>query len=436
MNELLTTPRNNQIKQVYLGYAARTPILEASKSPLRCLSASELGAVAVRGVMKKSGLPPEAIDEVITGQVCHAGSRAYPHRQVVLKAGLPASVPARGEREECSSGMTSILTAYDALTSSRKGAGRIIIAVGMENMYTPWLVQREDVTVKFNPKEPFATKEMIRDGAPISDSLAEGLRNSTPTASGEYLTTIQCADICAKKFGYTKEQVDEYALRSWKRAIEATGQGFFKNEIIPLQFHDEIFIEHDEAPFNALQKYSQNGVFNGGAFEKILRSMTPIYDGGIITPMSASRISNGASALLVFSEDGMRHAEKEYNITLVPQARIIMMDRVYLEPELFPETPLKLARGSLIPLAEHDVYIEANEAFPPVVMTLESELHLNPENINRFGGAVAMGHPVGCSGNRIVTTLLNIMCRLKKHFGFAVICVGGGGGTSLLVERV
>lgn len=417
---------------VYVGYAARTPIFELTSPVGAAIPAPELGAIAVREVVRRSGLPPEAIDEVIMGQVAQAGSGAYPHRQVVLKAGLPVSTLARLVREECGSGSTAIYTAYDAVISDRISSGCIIVAGGMENMLAPWFVDARDILPDY-AKGREAGKVAIKETARIISGLQDGLTNSIPNADGLYLNTIQCADAHAKKYGIAREELDSYALESWKRAITATQAGYFKKEIIAVRG-----VEDDEAPMLTLKKFNTNGEFDSARFEEKVRAMHSIYPDGVITPLNASRISHGAAAMLIFSEAGAERALRKYGVQLVPQARILDIDRISVEPDDFPITPNLLIQKARADITmRDDVSYEINEAFANVPEWVKRHLALQKRQyINPSGGAIAMGHPVGATGARLMVTLLNNMQRMNFRYGMTVICIGGGAGTSITVERV
>lgn len=415
------------IQPVYVGYATRTPIFELL-SPY-ALPAPELGAIAVKEVVRRSGLPPEAVNEVIMGQAAQAGSGAYPHRQVVLKSGLPVSTLARLVREECGSGSAAIYTAYDAVVSDRISSGSIIIAGGMENMLAPWFVDARDILPEYT-KGRETGKTAIKETARIISGLQDGLTNSIPNGDGLYLNTIQCADKHAKKYGIAREEMDSYALESWKRAIHATVSEYFQKEIVPVNG-----VTNDEAPMFTVKKFSKEGVFDFVSFEQKVRSINPLYPDGVVTPLNASRISHGAAAMLIFSEAGAEQAYYKYRVKLIPQARIRWdIDRMGVEPDDFPTTPRRLLERS--PLKNEKVLIELNEAFADVVMDPMLLLKTSHANINPNGGAIALGHPVGCSGARIMTTLLYNMERLNFRYGMTVICIGGGAGTSIAVERV
>lgn len=417
---------------VYVGYATRTPIFELT-SP-NALPAPELGAIAVKEVVRRSGLPPEAIDEVIMGQVCQAGSGAYPHRQVVLKARLPVTTLARLVREECGSGSAAIYTAYDSVISNRVSSGSIIIAGGMENMLVPWFVDALDILPEY-AKGRETGKAAIKETARIISGLQDGLTNSIPNANGLCLNTIQCADAHAKKYGIAREELDSYAIESWKRAIHATVSGHFQKEIVPVQG-----VMNDDAPMLTIKKFSKDGVFDFASFEQKVRSINPIYPDGVITPLNASRISHGAAAMLIFSEAGANRAYHKHGVKLVPRARILWnIDRIGVEPDDFPITPYLLIQDARADITmRDDVLYEINEAFANVPVWVKRHLapHQKWPYINLSGGAIAMGHPVGATGSRLMATLLNNMERLNFRYGMTVICIGGGAGTSITVERV
>ncbi|MDO8664910.1 MAG: thiolase family protein [Candidatus Liptonbacteria bacterium] len=416
------------MKPVYLGYAVRTATGEVGKKgALINIPAVDLYAAVIREVVWRSGLPGEAIDKVFMGQMYQAGCGTYPHRQAVLKAGLPISLAAESNRKECGSSMAALVNACHAIESERSGK-EIIIAGGTENMaQIPWAVRPRNVQKGFSPHSMVASKADITDDAELLNLLSfDGLCDGT-------YTTIQCADMCAQKFGFTREQLDDYAVRSYTRAIEATKRGYFRNEILPVQGTDfetgePMVVFEDEA----LVKFN----------EAKLRSLKPIYEknGGVTTAGNSSRLSVGASALLVFSEEGIEKARREYGVDLIPMANIKFIDDLYHEPEWFTTIPLKLMKKSRLVFKglRDDYLIEDNEAFTSVMLTSlkDKELNLNPNLFNVSGGAIALGHAVGSSGTRIVTTLLHGMQRLNKHFGYAVICIGGGGGIAITLERV
>jgi len=381
----------------------RTP-MGAFMGGLASVPAPQLGATCVKALVSRTGVPADQIDEVIMGNCIAAGLGMNPARQVAIFGGLPQSVGATTLNRACASGMKAVLLADQAI---RLGDSQLVIAGGMENMSRP-------------PYLLLKAREGYRMGhGELLDALIyDGL---TDAFSNKHMGCF--ADQCAAKYGFTKQQQDDFAVRSHTRARKATEEGISADEIVPVEITvkgktTKVSLDEGPAKFD----------------EAKLRSLKPAFGPeGTVTAGNASSINDGAAALLVGSPAKCRE------LGLKPVARIVGGAIYSREPEWFTIAPVdavkKLLKKVEWRISDVDLF-EVNEAFAAVALTAEKELNLPAERLNIYGGAVALGHPIGCSGARIVVTLLNGLRRTGGRRGIAVLCVGGGEGIAMAVETI
>ena len=390
------------MKNTVILSAARTPV-GSFLGKLSALSAPALGSAAIRGALEKAGVKPSDVEQVIMGNVLQAGIGQAPARQASLGAGIPDSVPTITLHKVCGSGMRAVMDAANAIAA---GEYELAVAGGMESMSNaPYLLERARSGYRMG--NAALVDSMIKDGLwdPYKD-----------------IHMGNCAEMCAAKYHFTREEQDAYALESYKRAQNASKTCLFSAEIVPVQIPqrkgDPLKVESDEEPFAApLEKM-------GGlkpAFQK----------DGTVTAANASKINDGAAALVVASE------ERAARMNLKPIARIVDYASVAQAPEWFTTAPVgaiqKLLKKTGRTVADIDLF-EINEAFSAVAMAAIRELALDPARVNIRGGAVALGHPIGASGARILATLVHALRKEGKKTGIAAICIGGGEATAMLVE--
>ncbi len=390
--------------EVVIASFARTPVGSFLGS-LSSLSAPQLGSLAVTAALKRSpGLAPEQVEEVIMGHVLTAGAGQAPARQAALGAGLPDSVEALTVNKVCGSGLKAVMLAAQAIQA---GDARVIVAGGMESMSNvPHYLGGLRQGVRMGSLE--AIDGMVHDGLwDVYNQVHMG----------------SCAEICVRELGYTREQQDEYAVRSYKRALAAQDGGIFDKEIVPVEVPQQkgepVVVSRDEEP----------GRVN---FDKI-PTLRPVFEkDGTITAANASTISDGAAAVVVMS----RSRAEELGIQ--PLARIVGQAAAAQAPEWFTTAPAKAIGKVLdktgLSLDDIDLF-EINEAFAVVALAAIDELGLEPDKVNIHGGAVALGHPIGASGARILVTLLSAMEQRDARRGLAALCIGGGEAVALIVER-
>jgi acetyl-CoA C-acetyltransferase len=381
----------------------RTP-MGAMLGSLASVPAPQLGATCVRALVSRTGVPADQIDEVIMGNCIAAGLGMNPARQVGIYGGVPPSAGATTLNRACASGMKSVFLADQAI---RAGDSQLVIAGGIENMSRP-------------PYLLLKAREGYRMGhGELLDALIyDGLMDAY---SNKHMGVF--ADRCAVKFGITRQAQDDFAVRSYTRARKANEEGISADEIVPVEITVKgktTKVSLDEGPSR----------FN----EAKLRSLKPAFGPeGTVTAGNASSINDGAAALLVGSP------AKCKELGLKPAARIVAGAIYSREPEWFTVAPVdainKLLKKVDWRISDVDLF-EVNEAFAVVALTAEKELNLPPDRLNIYGGAVALGHPIGCSGARILVTLLNGLRRTGGHRGVAALCVGGGEGIAMAVETI
>ena len=390
-------------KRVVIVSAVRTPI-GSFMGGLSTVAAPRLGAVAIKGALDKVNLDPNLVDEVYMGNVVQAGIGQAPARQAAIFAGLPNTVACTTINKVCASGMKAVMLGAQAIQC---GDAEIVVAGGMENMsLIPHYMNLRNGT-KFGP----AT---MLDGMQ-KDGLTDAYDNS---AMGV------CADLCAAEYNFTREDQDNYAIQSYERSANAWNSGKFDNEIVPVAVPqrkgDPIIVAKDEE-------------FTNVKLDKI-PSLNPVFTkDGTVTAANASTINDGAAAIILMSE------EKAIALGLKPLAYIKGYADVAQEPKWFTTSPAKALPKALekagIAISDVD-YFEFNEAFAVVGLANSKILGLGNSNVNVNGGAVSLGHPLGCSGVRIIVTLINVLEQNNGTIGAAAICNGGGGASAIVIERI
>lgn len=389
-------------KEVVIVSAARTPIGSFLGS-LSTVPAPKLGATAIKGALDKINLKPEMVEEVLMGNVVQAGTGQAPARQAAIYAGIPDTVPCTTINKVCASGMKAVMQAAQSIAL---GDADIVVAGGMENMSLIPHYYHARTATKFGP----ATFE---DGMQ-KDGLVDAYNKN---AMGV------CADACANQYEFTREQQDAFAIQSYKRSTDAWNAGKFDNEVVPVEVPqrrgEPIIVDRDEE-------------FTNVKMEKIPALRPAFTKEGTVTAANASTINDGAGAVILMSK------EKANELGLSVLATIKSYADAAHEPEWFTTAPAKalpkaLKKGNL---NINDVdYFEFNEAFSVVGLANMKILGLNDTNVNVNGGAVSLGHPLGCSGVRIIITLLNVLEQNNAKIGAAAICNGGGGASAVIIER-
>ncbi len=392
------------MKKVYLVSATRTP-MGSFGGVLSSLSATVLGTTAIKGALTSAKVTPDQVQEVLMGNVCSANLGQAPARQAALGAGIPNTVPCTTVNKVCSSGMKSIMFAAQAIML---GQADIIVAGGMESMSNiPYYIPKARWGHKFGGGE-----------------LVDGLQKDGLTDAYDHQAMGICADNTATKYAISREEQDRFAIQSYQRAAAATENGALGHEITPVSVpqrrKDPIIVSEDEE-------------YKRVKFEKVPQLRPAFSKDGTVTAANASTINDGASAMVLASED----AVKSHGLT--PIARIVAFADAAHEPQWFTTAPPHAARKALqlAGMQTSDVdYFEVNEAFAVVTMAFNQEMGLSEDQVNIHGGAVALGHPLGASGARIVTTLNNVLQQKDASVGLAAICNGGGGASSLIIEKV
>lgn len=392
------------MKEVYIVSAVRTP-LGSFGGALAKISAIQLGSTAIAGALEKAGVEASQVEEVFMGNVCSANLGQAPARQAALGAGIGNNVPCTTINKVCSSGMKSIMFGAQSIML---GQNDVVVAGGMESMSNiPYYLP----TARWGSK--YGHSQMV-DGL-AKDGLIDAYGN---------MAMGVCADNTATKYGISREEQDEYAIRSYKLAAEATEKGWFKEEIVPVSVPqrkgDPIQVTEDEE-------------YKRVKFDKI-PSLRPAFNkDGTVTAANASTINDGASALVLVSK------EKAEALGLKPIAKIVAFADAAHEPEWFTTAPTLAAPKALkrAGLEMKDIdYLEVNEAFAVVPMAFMRELDVEEDKVNVYGGAVSIGHPLGASGARIVTTLNNVLHQKGGKYGMATLCNGGGGASAIIIERL
>jgi len=390
-------------KEVYIVSAARTPI-GSFLGAFSSVSATDLGATAIKGAIEKAGINPADVQEVFMGNVLQAGVGQAPARQAALKAGLSNTVPSTTINKVCASGMKSVMLGAQSIIA---GDNDLVVAGGMENMsQTPHYIDGRSGT-KFG-------NILMLDGI-TKDGLLD-VYSKVPMGN--------CAELCAKEYNLTREDQDAFAVDSYKKSAAAWKNGHFANEVVPVSVPqrkgDALIVNEDEEYKNV--------------FLDKIPSLRPAFDKeGTITAANASKLNDGASALVLASAD----AVAKYN--LKPVAKIVAYADAAHAPEWFTTAPAKAVDKALekANLKKEDInFWEFNEAFAVVGLANVKILGLDPEKVNIYGGAVALGHPLGNSGSRILVTLVNVLKQNNAKYGGAAICNGGGGASAVIIENI
>ena len=389
---------------IIIGAAKRTPIGHFNGAYVQT-PAADLGAAAIRAALEQAGLPSDAINEVIMGCVLSAGQGQAPARQAALGAGLSQSTPCSTINKMCGSGMKAVMFAYDMLLA---GTNEIMVAGGLENMsLAPYLLPKARQGYRMGHQE--AKDHMFLDG--LEDAYDKG------KLMGVF------AEMCAEKCHITRDQQDQLALRSYENAMKAHESGWFKDELTPVTVktrREEKVIKDDETP-TAVNP------------NKIPQLRPAFKKDGTVTAANASSISDGAAALVLMRQST---AEK-HNVK--PLAKIVAHAQHAQEPEWFTTAPInamqKVLERADWPIESVDLF-EINEAFAVVTNAAIQALSLDPTKVNVHGGACALGHPIGATGARIITTLLYALHTHQLERGIASLCIGGGEATAVAIEKM
>jgi acetyl-CoA C-acetyltransferase len=392
------------MREVVIVSALRTPV-GAFGGVFASLTAVDLGVAAVTGAMEKINLNPSEVDELIFGNVLSAGLGQNVARQVAIKSGIPEQVPSYVINKVCGSGLKAVELAAQAIMV---GDAEVIVAGGCESM----------------SQAPYVLRDMrwgkrMGDSKVVDTMVYDGL---TDVFNGYHMGIT--AENVAEKYGFTRQQQDELALMSQNKAEAAIKSGRFADEIVPVSVPqrkgEPLVINTDEYP-----KF-------GTTLEKLAKLKPAFKDGGTVTAGNASGINDGAAALILMSK------EKAKKLGLKPMATIISYASAGVAPEIMGCGPIPSSRKALekAGLEVKDLgLIEANEAFAAQALSVIADLGLNTDIVNVNGGAIALGHPIGASGARILVTLLYEMQKRDVRYGLATLCIGGGQGTALIVER-
>lgn len=391
------------LKDVFIVGGARTPF-GSFHGALAEVPAPQLGSTAIKGALSMSGVAADCVDEVVMGNVLGAGLGQNPARQAAVGAGIPLSTPASVVNKVCGSAERAIRNAAQAIQCGDAG---LVVAGGLESMTrAPYMLFK------------------VRGGCRLGNSelvdaiLHDGLLDAY---SGKHMGL--CGEQCVAKFGFTREEQDQFSIESYKRAIAARSAGYFKNEIAPVEIRTRkgaFVVDMDEEP----SRFDESRI----------RGLRPVFDPqGTITAGNASPISDGAAAVVLAS------AERVKALGLKPRARILGYATHSMEPERFTEAPIyavrKLCERVSLKLGAIDLF-EINEAFACVAMAAMRELPIPHEKLNVLGGAVALGHPIGATGARLVLTLINALKIRGGRVGIACACIGGGEAGAIAIELV
>jgi acetyl-CoA C-acetyltransferase len=389
-------------RKVVIVSAVRTPI-GSFMGGLSSLTASQLGSVAIKGALDKIKLDPTFVDEVYMGNVIQAGVGQAPARQAALGAGIPNTVPCTTVNKVCASGMKAVMNAAQAIAL---GQSEIIVAGGMESMSNiPHYLHLRNAH-KFGPK-----------------TMEDGMQKDGLVDAYDQNAMGVCADLCATEHKVSREDQDNFSIQSYQRSAKAWADGKFDDEVVPVQIPQRrgepvIFAEDEE--------------YKNVRMEKIPSLRAVFTKDGTATAANSSTINDGAGAVILMSE------EKANELGLTILAAIKSYADAAQEPEWFTTAPAKALPKALaianIKIDDVD-YFEFNEAFAVVGLANMKLLGLNDSNVNVNGGAVSLGHPLGCSGVRILITLINVLKQYNAKVGAAAICTGGGGASAMVIER-
>lgn len=391
------------MEEAYIVSTARTPFGRFG-GMLAEFTAIDLGAIAIRGALNKAGIQADQVQEVFLGNVIPANLGQAPARQTALKAGIGTNIPCTLINKVCASGMKSIMIGAQSIML---GTNEVVVAGGMESMSNiPYYVPKARFGYKYGNAE-----------------LVDGLQKDGLWEAYHQFAMGNCADHTAREMNISREEQDHFAIGSYTKALEATKSGSLKKEIVPVEIPqrkgDPLVMEEDE----------ELGFVN---FDKIPQLKPVFSKDGTVTAANASTINDGASATVLASK------KMVHKLKLKPLAKILGFADAAQDPIWFTTTPsLAIPRALMMAgINKKDVdYYEINEAFSVVVIANNRLLELDPEKVNVFGGAVSIGHPIGCSGARITGTLANVLREKDGRIGVAGICNGGGGASALVLEK-
>ncbi len=382
---------------------ARTPV-GVFMGGLAELTAPQLGSAAIKAALERSGVGPNEVSEVLMGCVLTGGMGQAPARQASIGAGIPNTVPCTTVNKVCGSGMKTIMLGTQSILT---GDSTIVVAGGMESMSNaPYVLPKARGGYKMG-------NGVLLDSM-INDGLWDPYNN---------FHMGNCGEICAREVHISREEQDEFAIRSYKLANEAVDKGYFIEDITPVSVpkgKETVIISEDEQPRKV--KYDK------------IPTLKPVFDkAGTITAANASPVNDGAAAVILTSEENARSRNAK------PIAKILAYSTYAHEPIMFTTAPITSIEMVLdrakMKLSDIDLF-EINEAFAVVPIAAQKKLSIPIEKMNVMGGAIALGHPIGASGTRIIITLINALKRSNKKFGLASICIGGGEATSMIVERI
>ena len=392
------------MQEVYIISAVRTPIGSFGGS-LKDFSATKLGAIAIKGAVEKAGIKPEQVEDVLMGCVLQANLGQAPARQAAKFANLPNEVNCTTVNKVCASGMKAITQAAQSIAL---GDANIVVAGGMESM----------------SNVPFYADAMRWGNKYGNTQFIDGLAKDGLTDVYDGKAMGNAAELCASSCSVSREDQDAFAIESYKRSQAASNTGKFDNEIVPVSIPqrkgDPVLFSKDEEPFNV-------------KFDKIPELKSAFIKDGSVTAANASTMNDGSAALVLMSK------EKMESLGLKPIAKIISYADAEQAPEWFTTTPSIAVPKALAKagLQMSDIsYWELNEAFAVVGIENSRRMKLDPAKVNVHGGAVSIGHPLGCSGARIVVTLINVLKANNARYGAAGICNGGGGASAIVIENL
>lgn len=391
-------------KEVYIVSAVRTPI-GAFGGALKDVPATRLGAIAIKAAVERAGISPDAVNEVLMGCVIQAGLGQAPARQAARYAGLPDNVVCTTVNKVCASGMKAIAQGAQSILL---GDSDIVVAGGMENM----------------SQVPFYVESLRWGNKYGNTSLVDGLAKDGLTDCYSQTAMGNAADFCASENGISREEQDAFAVESYKRSQKAWEEGRFNDEVVPVEIPSKkgepLVVSKDEEPYNV-------------KFDKIPGLKPAFGKEGTVTAANASTMNDGAAAVVLMSR------EKAEELGIKPLAVLRGYADAEQEPQWFTTTPsiavpVAVKRAG-IELKDVD-YVELNEAFSVVGIVNTRKMNLDPAKVNVHGGAVSLGHPLGCSGARIIVTLVNVLRHNNGRYGAAGICNGGGGASAMVIEKV
>ncbi len=392
------------MRDVVIVSAVRTPV-GSFCGTLGQMPAADLGAIAVKEAIRRAGITPEQVDEVILGNVLQAGLGQNPARQASIKAGIPQEVPSWTLNKVCGSGLKTIVCAAQTIMV---GDADIVVAGGMESMsLAPYVLPKARTGYRMG-----------------NDTIVDSMVNDGLTDAFDKIHMGITAENIAEQFGISREEQDRYSVSSQNRCEAATKAGKFEEEIVPVSIPqrkgDPVVVSQDEFP-----RF-------GATYEAVAKLRPAFKKDGTVTAANASGINDGAAALVIMAK------EKAEELGITPLATIKSWASAGVDPKIMGTGPIPASRKALekagLKIEDIDL-VEANEAFASQTLRVAQELQLDMAKTNVNGGAIALGHPVGASGTRILVSLLHEMKRSNAHLGLATLCIGGGQGIALVVER-